>query len=138
MKAGSDKQGQLTIGGRDIRITECGIWMRKFKLDELPQLFNVLAGHMSMVGPRPEVKKYVDLYSMEQREILSVLPGITDIASIVYSNENEILAAHENHEEYYIQVIMPEKIQLNLKYIRNRNAISYFGIILKTISRIVR
>ena len=133
MKPDTDKLGLLTVGIRDVRITSCGIWIRRFKLDELPQLFNVLVGEMSMVGPRPEVKKYVDLYSLEQRKILSILPGITDMASIVYAKENDILVTQKNPEEYYIQVIMPDKILLNLKYVEERNLLNYFSIIFKTL-----
>lgn len=138
MQPYSDKTGLLTVGNKDNRITRSGIWIRKFKLDELPQLINVLLGNMSMVGPRPEVKKYVDLYSDEQKKVLSVLPGITDLASITYSNENEILSLQKNPEEYYIHTIMPEKIRLNLTYIQQRNLYNYFRIIMKTIFRIIK
>jgi len=134
----SDKQSLLTVGGNDARITKSGYWMRRFKLDELPQLFNVIIGEMSMVGPRPEVKKYVDLYSKHQREILTVLPGITDLASITYFNENEILAAQTNPEDYYVNVIMPEKIDLNFRYIQNRNIYNYFKIIFNTVKKVLR
>jgi lipopolysaccharide/colanic/teichoic acid biosynthesis glycosyltransferase len=137
MKPNADKLGLLTIGSNDLRITRTGIWMRRYKLDELPQLFNVLIGEMSFVGPRPEVKKYVEQYTREQKEVLSILPGITDLASIVYSKENEILATQDNPEEYYMKVILPDKIILNLKYVRNRNILDYYKIILKTIAHIL-
>ena len=100
MATGSDKKGLLTVGGKDSRITKAGYFIRKYKLDELPQLFNVLKGDMSFVGPRPEVRKYVDMYSEEQRRVLSVRPGITDIASMKYRNENDLLAKAENPEQY--------------------------------------
>ena len=110
MAVGSDKKGLLTVGGKDNRVTKAGYFIRKYKLDELPQLFNVLKGDMSFVGPRPEVRKYVDMYSEEQKRVLSVRPGITDIASMKYRNENDILAKAENPEQYYIDVIMPDKL----------------------------
>ena len=115
MVSGADKSGLLTIGGKDQRITKSGFFLRKFKLDELPQLFNVLLGQMSIVGPRPEVKLYVDMYTEEQRRVLCVRPGITDWASICFSNENELLSKIENPQEYYIDIIVPHKINLNLK-----------------------
>ena len=136
MKTGADKAGLLTVGGNDSRITKVGSFLRKYKIDELPQLINVLKGEMSMVGPRPEVRKYLELYSAEQKKVLDVRPGITDYASIAYSNENEILGKAKNPEEVYINVIMPEKLKLNLKYISERNTVSYFKIIFKTISKI--
>lgn len=137
MKPDSDKKGLLTVGGRDARITKIGFYLRKYKLDELPQLFNVLIGHMSFVGPRPEVKKYVDLYNDEQKKVLSVKPGITDIASINYSNENEILAKYSDAETAYIEIVMPDKLKLNLEYIRNQNFISDCKIIMQTIAKII-
>lgn len=133
MYNGSDRQGLLTVGGRDKRITGVGYYLRKFKLDELPQLFNVLIGNMSIVGPRPEVRKYVNLYSDEQKKILNVLPGITDYASIFFRNENELLASAVDPEDYYIKVLIPQKNQLNLKYIENKGLKEYFTIIAKTI-----
>lgn len=136
MHVDADKKGLLTVGGRDPRITRSGFILRKFKLDELPQLFNVLAGDMSLVGPRPEVKKYVDLYTDEQRKILSVRPGITDMASIEFSNENEILEQQANPEQYYIDHIMPEKIRLNQQYIQAPTVGNYFRIILLTVKKI--
>lgn len=119
MFSGSDKKGLLTVGMNDSRITRSGYLLRKYKLDEIPQLFNVLFGEMSLVGPRPEVRKYVDLYTPEQRKVLSVKPGITDYASIKYRNENEILKKAANPEQLYINEIMPEKIAINLDYINN-------------------
>ena len=136
MHVDADKKGLLTVGGRDPRITRSGFILRKFKLDELPQLFNVLAGDMSLVGPRPEVKKYVDLYTEEQRKILSVRPGITDMASIEFSNENEILEQQADPEQYYIDHIMPEKISLNQQYIQAPTVGNYFRIILLTVKKI--
>lgn len=133
----SDKKGLLTVGGRDPRITGTGYYLRKFKLDELPQLFNVLKGDMSFVGPRPEVRKYVELYDSVQKEVLSVRPGITDVASIKYRNENEILAEQKDPENYYISAIMPDKLKLNLEYIRDRSLVKDFGVIFRTIRAIV-
>jgi lipopolysaccharide/colanic/teichoic acid biosynthesis glycosyltransferase len=137
MSIGADKGSLLTVGGRDSRITKIGYNLRRFKLDELPQLFNVIWGDMSLVGPRPEVRKYVDLYSKEQLKVLSVKPGITDFASIEYVNENELLAKSSEPEKTYINEIMPAKLQLNLKYIQEKSLIVDMGIILKTIGRIL-
>ena len=125
----AEKLGFLTVGGKDNRITAIGYYLRKFKIDELPQLLNVLKGEMSLVGPRPEVRRYVDMYSIDQIKALNVLPGITDYASIAYRNENEMLATASNPEEYYIKEIMPNKIELNFKYINNRSVTEYFKII---------
>ena len=136
MRSGSDKKGLLTIGGNDNRVTRTGYIIRKYKLDELPQLINVLLGDMSLVGPRPEVRKYVDLYDAEQKKVLSVKPGITDYASIEYFNENELLANSMNPEETYINEIMPSKLALNMKYIEDQSALIDFKIILKTINKI--
>lgn len=116
MRIGSDKGSLVTIGGRDPRITRSGYFIRKFKIDELPQLINVLVGDMSLVGPRPEVRHYVNYWTPEQMHVLDVRPGITDPASIKYRNENELLAQAENPEKYYIEVIMQEKIKLYLEY----------------------
>lgn len=134
MATGSDKKGLLTVGGKDSRITKAGYFIRKYKLDELPQLFSVLKGDMSFVGPRPEVRKYVDMYSEEQRRVLSVRPGITDIASMKYRNENDLLAKAENPEQYYIDVIMPDKLALNLNYIDTRNFFRDIKLIFRTIA----
>lgn len=138
MYVNSDKFGLLTVGGRDARITKIGYHLRKYKLDELPQLINVLLGEMSFVGPRPEVRKYVDMYNAKQLKVLSVRPGITDLASIAFRNENEILSKQSNSEQYYIEEIMPEKIRINLKYISEKKAFSDFGVLLKTILSIVK
>lgn len=138
MRMGSDKAGALTIGMRDSRITRIGYYLRKYKLDELPQLFNVLIGDMSFVGPRPEVPKYVALYTPEQKSVLKVKPGITDYASIVYSEENALLANAENPEELYINKVMPAKLKLNMRYIQDMSLRTDMGIILKTIGKIFR
>jgi len=133
MHLNSDKTGLLTIGERDSRITRSGLFLRKNKLDELPQLVNVLKGDMSFVGPRPEVRKYVDMYTVEQKIILQDRPGITDYASIVFRNENMLLSKVENPEDYYINNIMPEKLRLNMKYISDKSIAKYFKIIILTI-----
>lgn len=138
MVVDADKKGLITVGGRDPRITRSGYVIRKYKLDELPQLINVLLGDMSLVGPRPEVRKYVDLYTDEQQKVLSVKPGITDYASIEYMDENEILGKSSDPEKTYIEEIMPEKIKYNMKYINNKNLFEYFKIILLTVLKIVR
>lgn len=132
----SEARGQLTVGMRDTRITKVGYTLRKYKLDELPQLFNVLLGDMSLVGPRPEVRKYVSLYTPEQLKVLSVRPGITDIASIQFINENELLAKADNPEEYYINYIMPQKLALNLEYINSNLLLKDVNLILKTLFKI--
>lgn len=138
MRIGSDKQGLITVGGRDSRITRIGYFIRKCKLDELPQLFNVLKGDMSLVGPRPEVRKYVDLYTEEQKKVLSVRPGITDYASIEYVDENTILGQVEDADKAYVEQIMPDKIRYNMRYIEHRSVMEYFKIIFLTIWSIVR
>lgn len=137
MRIGSDKKGLLTIGVNDNRITKAGIILRKFKIDELPQLINVLLGDLSLVGPRPEVKKYVDLYNDEQRKVLLVRPGITDYASLIYFDENSLLAKHSNPEMEYIENVMPAKLKINLKYINDYSILNYFIIIFLTILSIV-
>lgn len=131
----ADKKGLLSIGkdGRDPRVTKIGYILRKYKLDELPQLINVLKGDMSLVGPRPEVRQYVDLYDDNQKEILKVRPGITDIASITFKNENDLLSQSSNPEDYYIQEIMPKKISLSLEYVKTRTLIKDIKLIFKTI-----
>ena len=138
MVVDADKKGLITVGGRDPRITRSGYFIRKYKLDELPQLINVLVGDMSLVGPRPEVRKYVNLYTDEQQKVLSVKPGITDYASIEYMDENEILGKSNDPEKTYIEEIMPEKIKYNMKYIQNKNVSEYFKIIFLTLLKIVR
>ena len=137
MRIGSDKQGLITVGGHDPRITRIGYSIRKYKLDELPQLFNVLKGDMSLVGPRPEVRKYVDLYTEEQKQVLSVRPGITDYASIEYVDENTILGQAEDAEKAYVELILPDKIRYNMKYIGHQSVMEYFKIIFLTIWSIV-
>jgi lipopolysaccharide/colanic/teichoic acid biosynthesis glycosyltransferase len=119
MKVGSDKSGKLTVGMRDARITKIGYFIRKFKLDEFPQFINVLKGEMSIVGPRPEVPEYVNLYTEEQRKILRVKPGITDYASLEYFTENELLAKSVDPVRIYLEEVMPAKIKLNEKYLNN-------------------
>ena len=133
MRVNSDKQGLLTVGSKDSRITKAGYFIRKYKIDELPQLFNVLKGDMSFVGPRPEVRRYVDLYSEEQMKVLSVRPGITDPASIKYRNENDLLSSASTPEEYYIQHIMPDKLKINIDYINKRTFVKDIKIIFQTI-----
>ncbi|MBQ8594255.1 MAG: sugar transferase [Bacteroidaceae bacterium] len=133
----ADKKGLITVGGRDPRVTPSGYYIRKYKLDEFPQLINVLKGDMSLVGPRPEVRKYVDMYTPEQLHVLDVRPGITDMASIQYSNENELLAAVDNPEEYYIRVIMPDKLRMNLEYVQHHSLLYDLRLIFKTISKIL-
>ncbi len=137
MRTGADKQALITVGGKDPRITRVGYFIRKHKLDELPQLFNVLKGDMSLVGPRPEVRKYVNLYTEDQRRVLSVRPGITDYASIEYVDENTILGKAKNPDKVYVEQIMPDKIQYNMKYINNRSVKEYFKIIFLTLWSIV-
>jgi lipopolysaccharide/colanic/teichoic acid biosynthesis glycosyltransferase len=137
MKMNSEKKGLLTIGGRDSRVTGFGYYLRKYKLDELPQLLNVLKGDMSFVGPRPEVRKYVELYNDEQKKVLDVRPGVTDIASIEYKNENELLENAENPESYYIKEIMPDKLRLNLLYLSDRSTFKDIKIIFKTLKVII-
>jgi len=136
MYTGSDKKGLLTVGEKDNRITKVGYFIRKYKLDELAQLINVLKGDMSLVGPRPEVKKYVDLYNDEQKKVLLVKPGITDYASIEYFNENKLLENSPDPEKTYIEEIMPHKLKLNLKYIEDQSLLTDLKIILKTIFKI--
>ncbi len=138
MRKDADKGSLITVGGRDPRITKIGYFIRKFKIDELPQLFNVLKGDMSLVGPRPEVRKYVDLYTDEQKKVLSIRPGITDYASIEYVDENEILGKSDNPDEVYVSQIMPDKIKLNMKYIENKSVKEYFKIIFLTVFKIFR
>lgn len=138
MRIGSDSKGLITVGGRDPRITNVGYYLRKYKIDELPQLLNVLIGDMSFVGPRPEVQKYVSLYTDEQRRVLSVRPGITDYASIEYVDENEILSRSDDPDKTYIEEIMPDKIRYNMKYINNRTISEYFKIIFLTAFKIIR
>ncbi len=138
MAVGSDKKGLLTVGANDSRITKVGLIIRKYKLDEFAQLINVLIGNMSLVGPRPEVRKYVDMYNDEQKKVLEVKPGITDYASLEYFDENEVLAKSDNPEQTYINEVMPHKLQLNMKYIDNNNLLIDIGLIFKTVFKILR
>lgn len=137
MRLNSDLLGLITVGGRDSRITSVGYFLRKYKLDELPQLVNVLIGDMSLVGPRPEVKKFVDLYTLEQRKVLSIRPGITDWASIFYRDENNILGQSSDPEKDYIEKVMPDKLKYNLIYIQNYGVVEYFKIIFSTLWNII-
>lgn len=136
MYTDADKKGLLTVGNNDNRITKIGYYLRKYKLDELPQLINVFIGNMSFVGPRPEVEKYVKLYNNEQLKVFNVKPGITDWASIQYVNENELLAKSKNPEKTYIDEIMPAKLKLNLAYVNDNNILVDIKIILLTIKAI--
>lgn len=132
MKIDSERLSLITIGGRDVRVTSFGYYLRKFKIDELPQLINVIKGDMSLVGPRPEVKKYVDLYTKEQLRVLSIRPGITDWASIYYRNENELLGQSFNPENDYIKVVMQSKLKYNLIYLENYGLVQYLKILFYT------
>ncbi len=138
MRVGSDKKGLITVGEHDNRITRTGAFIRKYKLDELPQLWNVLTGDMSLVGPRPEVEKYTSLYTPEQRRVLDVRPGITDWASIEYVDENRILGEASDPDKAYVEQIMPAKIALNMRYINHRTVSEYFRIIFATFLGIAR
>ncbi len=138
MFIGSDKKGLLTLGDNDNRVTKIGYYLRKYKLDELPQLINVFIGNMSFVGPRPEVRKYVDYYSEEDLQILKIKPGITDYASIAFRDEAELLKATNDPEKLYIEGIMPKKIALNKKYLDNYSIIADIKIIIKTILTIIK
>jgi len=138
MVTNADKAGQLTVGGRDPRITRMGYFLRKSKLDEMPQLLNILSGQMSIVGPRPEVPRYVKLYTAEQRNVLNVRPGLTDYASLEYINENEVLGRAEDPEKTYIEDIMPQKLALNQQYIAEAGLLTDLKIIFKTIGKIIK
>lgn len=133
----AEKRGQLTVGMRDPRITRMGYYLRKFKLDELPQLLNVIKGDMSLVGPRPEVRKYVNFYNTKQMQVLTVRPGITDYASIKFINENELLAQANDPEAFYISDIMPQKLELNISYIKQKGFFKDISLILKTFLKII-
>ena len=138
MRMGADKGSLVTLGGHDPRVTRSGYYIRKFKLDELPQLINVFMGDMSLVGPRPEVRHYVDYWTSEQMHVLDVRPGITDPASIKFRNENELMEKAENPEKYYIEVIMQEKIKLYLEYVQKHGFWYDMGLIFKTFWVIVK
>jgi lipopolysaccharide/colanic/teichoic acid biosynthesis glycosyltransferase len=133
----ADKGSPITVSDHDSRITKTGTFLRKYKIDEFPQFLNILKGEMSIVGPRPEVRKYVDLYTPEQMRVLTVRPGLTDYASIRYVNENEILAASDNPEETYIHEIMPDKLALNLQYIEEQSIWVDVKIMFMTLKAIV-
>lgn len=137
MRVGSDKKGLITVGGHDPRVTRSGYFIRKYKLDELPQLINVFIGDMSLVGPRPEVRKYVDLYTPEQLHVLDVRPGITDAASIRYRNENELLEQADDPDRYYTEVIMPDKLRLNLDYVAHHSLLTDLRLIFRTLWSVV-
>lgn len=137
MRIGSDKKGLITVGGRDPRVTRSGYWIRKYKLDELPQLINVFKGDMSLVGPRPEVRKYVDLYTPEQLHVLDVRPGITDMASIRYRNENELLDQAADPEQFYRDTVMQDKLRINLEYVSDHSFFKDIKIILLTFKAVV-
>lgn len=128
----SDKRGLITIGGHDPRVTRAGYYIRKAKIDELPQLINVFLGDMSFVGPRPEVRKYVDMYTTEQLHVLDIRPGITDAASIKYRNENEILEKQADPEQYYVDVIMQDKLRINLEYVAHHSLLGDLKLIVNT------
>ena len=138
MRIDSDRSGALTVGMRDPRITRLGIFIRKYKLDEFPQFINVLQGEMSIVGPRPEVSEFVALYTEKQKKVLEVKPGITDYASIEYFNENELLAKADDAKKTYIEVVMPDKIKINEKYLENPTLVHDLKIIIKTVLKILR
>ncbi|MBO4481331.1 MAG: sugar transferase [Bacteroidales bacterium] len=137
MYTGSDQKGLITVGEHDARITPFGYFLRKSKLDEFPQLLNIIKGDMSIVGPRPEVRHYVDMYTEEQLKVLSVRPGLTDFASLVYIDENKLLENQENPEEFYIKEMMPRKLELNLKYIEQQSVKTDAILIFKTLKAIV-
>jgi lipopolysaccharide/colanic/teichoic acid biosynthesis glycosyltransferase len=137
MRPNSDKL-QITVGHRDPRVTKIGYLLRKYKLDEFPQLLNILKGEMSVVGPRPEVPKYVELYTPEQREVLSVRPGLTDYASLKFVDESELLAESDNPEQTYREEIMPAKLKLGLEYVEKQSFFTDLKIIFQTLYRIIR
>lgn len=137
MRPDSDKLGLITVGGHDPRVTRSGYYIRKYKLDEFPQLINVFKGDMSLVGPRPEVRKYVDMYSAEQMRVLLVRPGITSLASIRYRNENEILAMSEDPELCYIERVMPDKLKIDLEYVKNASFLTDIKLIFATFREII-
>jgi lipopolysaccharide/colanic/teichoic acid biosynthesis glycosyltransferase len=136
MRPGSEAKGQITVGGRDPRITGVGHFLRKTKLDELPQLINILRGDMSIVGPRPEVPKYVAMYTAEQRQVLSVRPGLSSLASIEYINENDVLGSSSDPERTYVEEVMPAKLALDLQYVREQSLGLDLRIIFRTVARI--
>jgi len=138
MFSGSDSKGLLTVGSADARVTGFGKFLRKSKMDELPQMINIFIGHMSFVGPRPEVPKYVAMYNDEQKKVLSVRPGLTDYASLEYINESDLLAQQSDPEKFYIETVMPAKLGLNLKYIKEMSCATDLKIIFRTLFKISR
>jgi len=138
MRPLADQSGKLTIGTKDPRITRVGTFIRKYKLDEFPQFINVLKGEMSLVGPRPEVSEYVELYSQEQQKVLEYKPGITDVASLAYFEENRLLAESQDPHRTYVEEIMPEKLRLNLDYQQKANVLTDIGVIIRTALRILK
>jgi lipopolysaccharide/colanic/teichoic acid biosynthesis glycosyltransferase len=138
MRPLADQSGKLTIGTKDPRITRVGTFIRKYKLDEFPQFINVLKGEMSLVGPRPEVSEYVELYSQEQQKVLGYKPGITDVASLAYFEENRLLAESQDSHRTYVEEIMPEKLRLNLDYQQKANVLTDIGVIIRTALRILK
>lgn len=137
MRPDSDKLGLITVGGHDPRVTRSGYYIRKYKLDEFPQLINVFIGDMSLVGPRPEVRKYVDMYTPEQMHVLSVRPGITSLASIRYRNENDILAAAADPDRCYIEQVMPDKLAIDLEYVDRATLWNDIKLIFSTFREII-
>lgn len=138
MRPDSDKLGLITVGGRDPRVTRSGYYIRKYKLDEFPQLINVFKGDMSLVGPRPEVRKYVDMYTPEQMHVLDVRPGITSLASIRYRNENDLLAAADDPDRCYIEQVMPDKLAIDLEYVKHASLSTDIRLIISTLRAILR
>lgn len=137
MRVGSDRKGLITVGGHDPRVTRSGYFIRKYKLDELPQLINVLIGDMSLVGPRPEVRKYVDMYTPEQLHVLDVRPGITSLASIRYRNENELLDRVEDPDRCYVEEVMPDKLRIDLEYVADRSFVYDIKLIFRTFLEVI-
>ena len=137
MRPDSDKKGLITVGGHDPRVTRSGYYIRKYKLDELPQLINVFLGDMSLVGPRPEVRKYVDMYTPEQMRVLDVRPGITSLASIRYRNENDILAKASDPDRAYVTQVMPDKIAIDLEYVPKASLLTDIRLIFMTFKEII-
>lgn len=137
MRPDSDKLGLITVGGHDPRVTRSGYYIRKYKIDEFPQLINVFRGDMSLVGPRPEVRKYVDMYTPEQMRVLSVRPGITSLASIRYRNENDILAASDDPDRCYVEHVMPDKLSIDLEYVEQATLWNDIKLIFSTIKEII-
>jgi lipopolysaccharide/colanic/teichoic acid biosynthesis glycosyltransferase len=138
MRVGAEKSGQITVGGKDPRITRIGYFLRKYKLDELPQFINILVGDMSFVGPRPEVPKYVAMYNPEQQKVLSVRPGLTDLASLEFIDENILLGHAKDAEATYITVVLPKKLALQLQYVETQSMLGDVKLILRTVAKIIR